>query len=93
MKVALRVKTIREKLQLKQQYVAQQLQVGQQQYSNIETKASKMRFSTFQKIAEVLQVDVHFILNDGIPITDDTIATFQKTKVADMVNKSLNSKI
>ena|SRR6187402_680600 len=84
-----RIKTIRTKLGYKQEYVALQLGITQQAYSYIETNNADYSINTVKRIADIFEVDYHFLINQDIPINDVTIDIFRKNKVSDYTMKFL----
>jgi transcriptional regulator with XRE-family HTH domain len=91
--LSLRVKTIRERLNLKQSYVAEKMAMKQQSYSQIENSAETASHETLYKIAEAMNIDYAFLINLEIPINDSTLAHFQNNKVCDSVNRDLKGRI
>lgn len=63
MELANRIKLIRKAANLTQLEMAEKLGVTQPSYSEMETKAGNCAFYTLQKLAEALNVSVHFMVD------------------------------
>jgi transcriptional regulator with XRE-family HTH domain len=67
-----KIRKIREIKGIKQDYMAEQLDISQQSYSNIESDKTDIAFSKIEKIAEIFQMrpedivcfDERFVLNN-----------------------------
>jgi transcriptional regulator with XRE-family HTH domain len=63
MNIGNNIKQIRELKKYSQEYVAQELGISQSSYARIENGTVIPRIDRLQRIAEILEIDVSFLLN------------------------------
>lgn len=64
----LTVKQYRELLEITQKEIASKLKISQPAYSQIENGYAETSIQNYQKIAEVLGIEVGYIIDDEIPV-------------------------
>lgn len=68
MELANRIRRIRLLKGLSQEYVADKMNISQPAYSRIENKAGSCSFNTLQKLANVLNVKLTYLVDIETPI-------------------------
>jgi len=63
MNIGSNIKQIRELRKYSQEYVAQELGITQPSYARIESGATIPKIDRLQRIAEILEIDMSFLLN------------------------------
>lgn len=76
MHIGEKIKKVRELKNYTQEYMAEQLQISQNQYSRIESGESNLLYSRLEQIAKVLEMSISEIDN-----IDETISFISKNKI------------
>jgi transcriptional regulator with XRE-family HTH domain len=93
--IADRIRQIRNYRGLKQAAVADMLGIHQQNYSTIERTNRKASLESLERVANVLEVDLLFLLATQVPVNKANIERFNQQRILDLFTESeqLKSKL
>ena len=80
MNIGNNIKKIRELKNLSQNYMAEQLEVSQKTYSNIENSGNDISFALVEKIATIFKISVKKVIELN---TDVMLSDVQETHLSD----------
>jgi transcriptional regulator with XRE-family HTH domain len=86
MRMASRIRKIREISGLKQAAVASSLQITQQAYFGLEKSADNAKLGTLQRFCKVMDIDISFLVAEDIPVTAENIEKFGRRRYYDVVS-------
>jgi transcriptional regulator with XRE-family HTH domain len=86
MTIAPRIRKIREVRGWKQAAVASAMSITQQAYSFLEQGYGSPRISTLERFCDVMKVEVHFLLAQDVPITEENIEKYGGKGFFDLIN-------
>ena len=86
MNLSSRIRRIREIRGLKQSNIAQELNITQQSYGNLENHLNNPKLETLQRFCEVVKIPLSFLLDTTIPMTDENVALFSQNSMGDIFN-------
>lgn len=87
MKMAARIRKIREISGLKQAAVAASLQITQQAYFGLEKSADNAKLTTLRRFCSVMNVELSFLIADDIPVTAENIEKYGRRRYSDIVSE------
>jgi transcriptional regulator with XRE-family HTH domain len=76
MNIAVRMRKVREVRGWKQAAVASSMQITQQAFSYLEQGSGSPRIDTLSRFCEVMEVQLHFLLSEDVPVTEETVAKY-----------------
>lgn len=85
MRMASRIRKIREISGLKQAAVASSLQITQQAYFGLEKSADNAKLGTLQRFCKVMNIDISFLVAEDVPVTAENIEKFGRRRYNDIV--------
>ena len=85
MKMASRIKKVRELTGKRQSEVAALLHVTQQAYCGLEQTADNAKLATLRKFCTAMQIDLAYLVTDEIPITDETLKKYGRKNFAEII--------
>jgi transcriptional regulator with XRE-family HTH domain len=90
-----RLRKIREYRGYKQAAAAQEMNITQQAYSCLETKAGNLKMETMIRFCEVMKIEMSFLLAFDVNITEENMKMFDELNLAGVVNeyKKLSNRI
>lgn len=93
--LAERIRKIREHRGYKQAAVAQEMNITQQAYSCLETKAGNLKMETMQRFCDVMKIETSFLLAFDVPVNDENLQIFDRLNFSQVVEeyKKLNNKL
>ncbi len=71
-KIAWIIRTCRESHGYSQEYMAEMLNIGQSAYANIESGKTTLSIDRLLKIAEILELDIHQIIDNSFQFHERT---------------------
>lgn len=86
MRMASRIRKIREISGLKQAAVAASLQITQQAYFGLEKSADNAKLGTLQRFCKVMNIDIAFLVAEDIPVTSENIEKFGRRRYYDIIS-------
>jgi transcriptional regulator with XRE-family HTH domain len=90
-----RLRKIREFRGYKQAAAAQEMNITQQAYSCLETKAGNLKMETMIRFCEVMKIEMSFLLAFDVNITEENMKMFDELNLAGVVSeyKKLSTRI
>lgn len=82
-----RLRKIREYRGMKQSAVAQEMNVTQQAYSCLETRAGNVKMETMQRFCDVMKIELSFLLAYDIPVNDENLMMFDRINFSQVVDE------
>lgn len=76
MNIAIRMRKVREVKGWKQSAVASSMQITQQAFSYLEQGSGSPRIDTLSRFCEVMNVQLHFLLSEDVPVTEETVVKY-----------------
>jgi len=92
MSLSSRIRRIREIRGLKQSSIAQELNITQQSYGNLENHLNNPKLETLQRFCEVVKIPLSFLLDTTIPMTDENVALFSQNTMGEIFSNYKNIK-
>ncbi len=86
MKMASRIKQVRELTGKRQAEVAAMLNITQQAYCGLEQSADNAKLETLRKFCRVMQIDIAYLVSEEIPITTKTLSKFGRKGCAELIS-------
>lgn len=87
MSLATRLRKIREYRGMKQSAVAQEMNITQQAYSCLETRAGNVKMDTMQRYCDVMKIEISFLLAFDIPVNDENLLIFDRINFSQVVDE------
>lgn len=85
MRMASRIRKIREISGLKQAAVAASLQITQQAYFGLEKSADNAKLGTLQRFCKVMNIDIAFLVAEDIPVTAENVEKYGRRSYYNIV--------
>jgi transcriptional regulator with XRE-family HTH domain len=85
MKMAARIRKIREISGLKQAAVAASLQITQQAYFGLEKSADNAKLTTLRRFCNVMNIELSFLIAEDIPVTAENIEKYGRRRYFDIL--------
>ena len=76
MNIAIRMRKVREVKGWKQSAVATSMHITQQAFSFLEQGSGSPRIDTLSRFCEVMNVQLHFLLAEDVPVTEETVQKY-----------------
>jgi transcriptional regulator with XRE-family HTH domain len=76
MNIAIRMRKVREVKGWKQSAVASSMHITQQAFSFLEQGSGSPRIDTLSRFCEVMDVQLHFLLAEDVPVTEETVVKY-----------------
>ena len=87
MSLSTRLRKIREYRGMKQSAVASEMNVTQQAYSCLETRAGNVKMDTMQRFCDVMKIEISFLLAFDIPVNDENLLMFDRINFSQVVDE------
>ena len=87
MSLANRLRKIREYRGMKQSAVASEMNVTQQAYSCLETRAGNVKMETMQRFCDVMKIELSFLLAYDVPVNDENLLMFDRINFSQVVDE------
>ncbi len=82
-----RLRKIREYRGMKQSAVAQEMNVTQQAYSCLETRAGNVKMDTMVRFCDVMKIELSFLLAYDVPVNDENLLMFDRINFSQVVDE------
>jgi transcriptional regulator with XRE-family HTH domain len=86
MKMASRIKQVRELTGKRQAEVAALLNITQQAYCGLEQSADNAKLETLRRFCRVMEIDIAYLVSDAIPITHLTLTKYGRKGCAEIIS-------
>jgi transcriptional regulator with XRE-family HTH domain len=87
MSIAVRMRKVREVKGWKQATVASLMQITQQAFSFLEQGSGSPRIDTLSRFCEVMNVQLHFLLSEDVPVTEETVMKYGAKSFSEFINE------
>jgi transcriptional regulator with XRE-family HTH domain len=87
MNVAIRMRKVREVKGWKQSAVASSMQITQQAFSYLEQGSGSPRIDTLSRFCDVMDVQLHFLLSEDVPVTEETVAKYGRKTYSEFISE------
>ncbi len=87
MNIAIRMRKVREVKGWKQSAVASSMQITQQAFSFLEQGSGSPRIDTLSRFCEVMNVQLHFLLSEDVPVTEETVVKYGTKSFSEFINE------
>ena len=85
MNIAIRMKKVREVKGWKQSAVATSMHITQQAFSFLEQGSGSPRIDTLSRFCEVMNVQLHFLLAEDVPVTEETVEKYGTKSLSEFI--------
>ena len=72
---------------MKQSAVAQEMNVTQQAYSCLETRAGNVKMDTMVRFCDVMKIELSFLLAYDVPVNDENLLMFDRINFSQVVDE------
>ena len=85
MKMASRIKQVRELTGKRQAEVAALLNITQQAYCGLEQSADNAKLETLRRFCRVMEIDIAYLISEAIPITRETLTKYGRKGCGEVI--------